>query len=180
MSVGTYFASFNTSLSQLGKALLEDITEVVFCCRDGVETVCAVTPNLSTLTSIVGVVPSEVSSAFTGRYFIDLDSIGTSTVRFYVDGNGAGEVLINYNYNSHNTLMQKKIYKEGSDKFNVLIDRYDGSGLLVSANEPESQTDRASWTGSASTADAVEGSSYKARWLSKGRKPQSYIYVIGD
>mgnify|MGYP003384078207 CR=1 FL=1 len=180
MSVGTYFASFNATLGQLSDAVLEDINEVVFCCRDGLETICAVTPSLSTLTSIVGTVPVEVESALTGRYFIDLDSVNTSAVRFYVDGVGEGEVLINYNYDASNTLTQKKIYKEGSDKFNVVIDRYDGSGLLVSSNEPESQTDRTSWTGSDLTADTVEDSPYRTRWMSKGHKPQSYIYVLGS
>lgn len=178
MSVGTYFSSSNTSLAQLSTAILEDINEVIFCCRDGVETVCAVTPSLSTLASIVGTVPSEVQSANTGRYFIDLDSVGTSAVRFYVDAESAGEQIINYNYDASNVLTQKKIYKEGSDKFSIRIDRYDGSGTLVSANEPEYQTDRTSWTGSATIADAVESSPYRARWLSKGNTPQSYIYVM--
>lgn len=178
MSAGTYFSSFNSALGQLNPDILDDINEIVFCCRGGVETVCAVTPSLATLTTIVGVVPSEVQSATTGRYFIDLDSIGTSTVRFYVDGASTGEMLLNYNYGASNTLIQKKVYKEGPDKFNITIDRYDGSGVLVSADEPESQTDRSSWTGSSALADTVEASPFRVRWLSKGNTPQSYIYVL--
>ena len=136
------------------------------------------TPSLSTLTSIVGTVPWEVRSAVTGRYFVDLDSVGTSTVRFYVDAPNDDEQLINYNYDDSNTLIQKKVYKNGSDKFNALIDRYDGYNNLVSSDEPESQTDRTAWTGSTATADSVDASPYSARWLSKGNTPQSYIYVL--
>lgn len=184
MSVGTYFSSAAPSLSQLSAAVLADISEIVFCCRGGIETTCIVTYNLSTLTTLMGTVPDVLQSAVTGRYFLDIDSLNTSVVRTYVDSPNPNEVILNYNFDASNNLVQKKIYKrvflaDGTlDPYNLLIDRYDGAGNLVSANEPEAQTDRDSWTGSSSLADAAEASPYRVRWMSKGNTPQSYIYVL--
>lgn len=180
MSLGSYFSHTDPSLSNLGSEVLEDITGVVFSCRDGVDTVCAVTSSISTLSSIMGDVPSVIQEAVTGRYFVDLASLGSNKVRLYVDSDRANEMIVGYYFSSDNEMLIEKRYKKPSEDSPLLcpVDRYDASGRLISANEPEAVSDRSCWTGSASWADAADSSPYIVRYTHKLSKPQSYIFVF--
>lgn len=180
MSIGTYFSSCDPSLSALSADVLNDIEGLLFSYRDGVESVCVVTEKLSTLASIIGVVPTEIKNASTRRYFVDLSSVGTDKLRLYIDSNDAKNVLIGYYFGSDNKMEIKKVYKRVSgDIFTIHIDRYNDQGILISSNEPELQSDRTSWLGSATWADLADNSPYYTRYLAKSNKPQSYIYVEG-
>ena len=180
MSLGTYFSHTDTSLSNLSSEVLCDITGIVFSCRDGISTICAVTPSISTLSRIMGDVPSVIQEAVTGRYFVDLASLGSDRVRLYVDSEKPDEMIVGYYFSSNNEMLIEKRYKKPSEASPLLcpVDRYDNSGRLISANEPEAVSDRSCWTGSAAWADAADGSPYTVRYTHKLSKPQSYIFVF--
>ena len=179
MSVGTYFAPLVPSLSDLGEEVLEDINQVVLSVRDGVESVCAVTPSLETLAAIIGEVPVEIQEATTSRYGVDLESIGSDKVRLYVDSPELPEILIGYYFSSDNAVVQKKIYKRPTvESTDILVDRFDAEGTLISYNEPESPCKRRHWQGRGDLADRADRSPYLVAYLKKGAAPQSYISVL--
>lgn len=180
MSLGTYFSHIDTSLSNLSSKVLDDITGIVFSCRNGIDTVCVVTPSISTLSDIMGDVPLVIQKAVTGRYFVDLASLGSDRVRLYVDSEKPNEMIVGYYFSPDNEMLIEKRYKKPSEASPLLcpVDRYDPSGRLISANEPEVVSDRSSWTGSSTWADAADGSPYTVRYTHKLSKPQSYIFVF--
>ena len=179
MSLGTYFSSIDLSLSNLSDSILEDIHQVVLSHRDGVDSICVFTPNLGTLESLLpNGVPSEVYKATTARYAVDLLSIGTDQLRLYVDSPASDETLIGYYFTSDNRMSQKKNYKRNPSNIkSLLIDRYDNVGTLISSNEPENESDSSCWQGNPAWAAMAEASPYRVRYLFKGSKPQSYIFV---
>ena len=178
MSLGVYFSSYHSSLTALSPSVLDNVKQVILSYRDGVESVCVIVPTLDILTEIVGTVPSEVQEAITLRYFVDLSSVGTDKLRLYVDSPDPAATIIGFYFDSNNALVEKKIYKKDPEDIKALfVDRYNALGELISADEPEYQSDRTSWLGNTEWADLAEASPYEIRYLFKGAKPQSYIYI---
>jgi hypothetical protein len=181
MSLGMYFSSCHPTLMALSPSVLGSIKQVILSYRDSVESVCVVVPTLDMLADIVGSIPAEVQESTTLRYFVDLSSVGTNKLRLYVDSPDKEVSIIGFYFDSNNALLEKKLYKKDPEDTKALfVDRYNASGVLISADEPEYQSDRSSWLGSAEWADLSEASSYEVRYLHKANKQQSYIYVLGN
>ena len=72
MTAGERFAHLHTSTSSLSDSVLGKTTELIYCFRDGVESVCLVTHEREVLMDICGMVPSAVYNADTRRYAVDL------------------------------------------------------------------------------------------------------------
>ena len=176
--IGTLFASLHPSTRDLDSAVLDKTTSFVYCCRDEVESVTLVTNSKETLSSLIGDLPEEIYD--TGRYAIDLSSIGTNKVRIYLNSQSKSEYLIGYYFSSDNSVLEKKVYKktEGDD---ILIDRYNSSGSLISANEREVLATKSDWSGSNSLADSVESiaseNNVRVFYSKKADKNQNYIVV---
>ena len=181
MSVGTNLAHFHKSTAALPADVLEDIGEVIYTVRSGVFSVCVVMSKLETLARLIGTVPDLIQAATTKRYFVDLQSIGTDTLRLYTDAPEPDVVIYGYYFYPPHEMLQKKVYKKvGPGK--LAIDRYNGNGVLFSANEPESQGDSSCWLGARDFADRVEREAsthgYAVRYTYKEGKPQSYLRVM--
>lgn len=180
MDTGNDFSFVSPSINDLPAGIKDQLTEIVFSWRDGVESVCAVTENMPCLCSLLGHdVPSEVSGAITRRYGVDLESIGTDTLRLYVDGSDEGVSLVSFKYSSDLKLTEKKLYKKATQ--GVLIDRYDASGQLISGDESEFPVSKSEFLGSAELADRMEqvanDKGYAIKFLKKGNANQSYARV---
>jgi hypothetical protein len=161
--------------------VLEDIGEVIYTMRSGVFSVCVVMSKLETLTKLIGTVPDLIQSAVTKRYFVDLQSIGTDTLRLYTDAPEPEVVIYGYYFYPPHEMLQKKVYKKvGPGK--LAIDRYNGNGILISAAELESQGEPSCWLGDRGFADRVEREAstngYAVRYTYKEGKPQSYLRVM--
>jgi hypothetical protein len=181
MSVGATISHLHKFTAALPADVLEDIGEVIYTVRDGVFSVCVVMSRLETLAKLIGTVPDLIQSAITKRYFVDLQSIGTDTLRLYTDAPEPDVVLYGYYFHPPHEMLQKKVYKKvGPGK--LAIDRYNGNGVLFSANEPESQGDSSCWLGDKDFADRVEREAsthgYAVRYTYKEGKPQSYLRVM--
>jgi len=164
----------------LSANVLGSIKQIILSYRDGVESVCIIVPTLDILTEIIGSIPSEVQEADTLRYFVDLSSVGTDKLRLYIDSPDKEVSIIGFYFDINKALVEKKLYKKDPEDIKTLyVDRYNASGVLISADEPEYQSDRSSWLGSVEWADLAEASLYEVRYLHKANKPQSYIYVQG-
>lgn len=181
MSVGTTLSHLHKSTSALPADVLEDIGEVIYTMRDGMFSVCVVMSKLETLAKLIGPVPDLIKDAKTKRYFVDLQSIGTDTLRLYTDAPEADVVLYGYYFYPPHEMLQKKVYKKvGRGK--LAIDRYNGNGVLISAAEPESQGEPSCWLGDKDFAARVEQEAsthgYMVLYTHKEEKPQSYLRVM--
>jgi hypothetical protein len=153
-------------------------TELIITERDGVLSVCYVTDSLFDFIKLVGDVPQSIREADTERYGVDLESIGTNKVRLYTDGDSSRNEALHGYYVNNGAIYEKKRYKRNADG-GLLIDRYDASGVIISADEPETSGDRSIWTGPSEIADAAEamGGSWSVVYMEKGNAPQSYIRI---
>lgn len=181
MSVGATLAHLHKYTAELPADVLEDIGEVIYTMRNGLFSVCVVMSKLETLTKLIGTVPDLIQSAVTKRYFVDLQSIGTDTLRLYTDAPEPDVVIYGYYFYPPHEMLQKKVYKKvGPGK--LAIDRYNGNGILISANEPERQGDPSCWLGDRDFAARVEQeagtNAYAVRYTYKEGKPQSYLRVM--
>ena len=176
--IGNLFASLHSSTSDLDTSVLDRTTSFVYCCRDGVESVTLVTNSKETLRSLVGELPEEIYD--TGRYAIDLSSIGTDKVRIYLNSQSKDEYLVGYYLSSSNSVLEEKKYKK-TDTDDILIDRYDANGDLISSNEREVLATKSDWSGSSSLADDIEAiaseNNLRVQYSKKADKDQSYIIV---
>lgn len=181
MSVGTTLSHLHKSTAALPAAVLEDIGEVIYTIRDGMFSVCVVMSKLDTLTKLMGTVPDLIQNAPTKRYFVDLQSIGTDILRLYIDGSEPGVVIYGYYFDPSLKMLQKKNYKKVRPG-ELAVDRYNGDGVLVSANEPEKQGDSSCWLGGKDFVAQVEREAndhgYKVWYTYKQEKPQSYLRVV--
>ena len=180
MTIGEYFAACHPTLKNLSIDVLRDITQIILSYRDGVSSVCVVVNSPDSLERIIKTVPDEIRNATTRRYGVDLSSVGTDKLRLYIDSNVKGETIIGYYYDKNNNVIEKKHYKKDPNNTKaILVDRYDAAGAIISSDEPEYQSDRSCWKGSVEWADMVAASPYEVRYMHKGNKPQSYIYIQG-
>ena len=181
MSVGTTLSHLHESTSALPADVLEDISEVIYTVRNGVFSVCVVMSKLETLEKLIGTVPDLIQDAKTKRYFVDLQSIGTDTLRLYTDAPEPDVVIYGYYFYPPHEMLQKKVYKKVSPG-KLAIDRYNGNGVLISSGEPEAKGDRSCWLGDKDFALRVEQEAsahgYAARYTYKEGKPQSYLRVM--
>ena len=171
------FEPFFQSLRDLPFQTQLAATELIITERDDVLSVCYVTDDLFTFIKLVGSVPQSIREAETERYGVDLESIGTNKVRLYTDGDSSRNEALHGYYVNNGAIYEKKRYKRSDN--GLLIDRFDASGALISADEPETSGDRSIWTGPSEIADAAEamGGSWSIVYMEKGNAPQSYIRV---
>lgn len=180
MSVGNDFSFVSSKLNDLSDNVRNQLTEVIHSWRDGKESVCVATESFDCLSDLLSNnVPSHVSEATTRRYFVDLESIGTDTLRLYIDGPDKEIELISFKYDTNLNLTEKKIYKRGEGV--TLIDRYNASDELISSNETEFLIPKSDFLGSSKIADRMEqvanDNNYSIKFVKKGNANQSYIRV---
>tara|TARA_R100001510_G_C7643190_1_gene200712 strand:+ start:1095 stop:1745 length:651 start_codon:yes stop_codon:yes gene_type:complete len=181
--VGNDFRFLTPALDNLSPDIRDQLVEVIYSWRDGVESVCVVTESLDCLkTMLNGNVPSEISKAkmTPPRYFVDLESIGTDNLRLYIDDSQRMDIsIVGFKFDSNGNLTERKDYWR--DKEGVLIDRYDASNNLISSKEPEIMVTKDDFLGSSEIADKVEQIANERRydlvWMNKVNTKQSYIRI---
>jgi hypothetical protein len=176
MSWVNKFGQHSSALNQMSFLVFPSVQELVFSCRDGELSVCVVFNSIEALTDIIGSVPSEISSASTNRYGVDLESVGTSKLRLYCDGQTDSEMLRSYAYSASRSLIESKIYKRSDGEYPILIDRYNAFNDLISADEPEYSGDSSLLTGPAEIIDTASG--HDVIYLAKVNADQCYMRVI--
>ena len=141
------FTGYSAALDALPLAAKDSIVELIWSLRGAatpIQTVCVVVLSLDDLAQICGVIPSEVSEGYGRRYFVDLESIGTSYERFYVDR--ADEYSIwGYVYDK-GVLTETKVYKRNG-KYEISLDRYAPDGVVKSRDEVEKEVSTSAWSG---------------------------------
>jgi hypothetical protein len=177
------FKGHSAALDQLSDSYLEATSELIWSYRSGVVSLCWVTEDLSAFTEVLGgTVPEILTLTGSSRYFVDLESIGSDKIRLYIDSPNDGEVLIGYYFGSleHDAVpYEYKVYSSVS-KTEVSINRYTGSGDLISEGEGEVQTNApADWSGPKELLDLCKEQSGSVRILKKVSKDQSYLRLTG-
>ena len=180
MSLVSRFKKHSALLDSMSFILHNSVSELVFCCRDGETSLCVVFSNIEALSTLIGDLPAEIEQAESKRFAVDLESIGTSRLRIYVDGQDDGELLRGFYFDSQNRMTTLKKYKRTDDKAIISVDRYDGAGNIIGEDEPEAASDSTSWTGPSEILEAALDAEqdHIVIFLSKSDKDQSYIRII--
>lgn len=179
MSLYSRFSQHNALLRGIDLTARQGISELVFSCRDGQLSLCVVFSDVMALRSVIGTVPDVIEQANGNRFGVDLESIGTDRLRLYIDGQDGGESIRGFYFDQDLQMDVLKKYKR-ADGFGLLIDRYDGSGNLISPDEPESASDSSCWTGPQEIMDAAIDAQqdHSVIFLEKGDKNQNYIRIV--
>lgn len=170
------FAKHSEALKEMSFTLWPFITEIAFCDRQGDFSTSVCFNDIAALRDYVGDIPSEVLSASTTRYGFNLESLRSGNQRFYVNGQADGETVRAYHYNAQNQLTHWKSYKKSSGQYPILVDRYNASGEIISADEPEESGDSSFWTGSSEIIDTASG--HDVIYLRKVNANQSYMRIM--
>lgn len=184
MSINAYaFTGYSAALDSLEDHQLDQTSELIWSYRSGSLSVCWVTEDLETFIEVLGgSAPEVVTNNQSSRYAVDLESLDDDTVRLYIDSPEDDEVLIGYYFPYLSQAAEPseyKIYKRAGGK-GVAIDRYTGSGSLISSDEGEVQTDaKEDWRGPVPLYDICVGQPGTLRVLKKTQKDQSYLRLTG-
>jgi len=170
------FAKYSSCLNTMSFTVYPSVQELVFSYRDSQLSVCVVFTDMGALQDIIGNIPSELQLATTNRYGVDLESIGTSKLRLYCDGQADDEMLRSYAYNRSKQLIESKIYKRSTGQYPILIDRYNASGEKISSDEPEESGNSSFWTGPSEIIDTASG--HDVIYLRKVNKDQCYMRIM--
>jgi len=187
-SVGKDFSFLSPALDNLSSDIKNQLVEVIYCWRDGVESVNVVTESLDCLRTLLnGNVPTEISEAKVysiPRYGIGLESIGTDSVRLYTDDEQRDDICaVSYKFNSDGDLIERKDYwrDKTGDQPGVLIDRYDASNNLISSNESAIMVTKSDFLGSSEIADKIEQianeKKYTVVFSNRVKSKHSYIRI---
>jgi hypothetical protein len=177
------FDGYSAALDQLPDHCRDATSELIWSYRMGELSLCWVTEDVAAYTEVLGgTVPEILTISGSGRYFVDLESLGTSKIRLHIESPNEGEVLIGYYFDSLATdasPYEYKIYTRAS-KTGVCINRFDGAGVVISQDEGEVETeDQADWKGPDSLLQTCLINAGQLRILKKTLKDQSYLRMIG-
>jgi len=171
------FAGHFPRLDALTQAQKDALTGLVFCNRAGQDSVTIVTKDLACISSIVGSSASARLSDGAKKYGVDLESVGTDTLRLYADYRQQGVELIGYYINADGSLAQTKVYNKVSAE-ETTIERRDASGKLLGSEDGEVRCGRGEWTGSSALADKAEASGMTHWYTRKTNKDQTYLVIF--
>lgn len=171
------FRGYSTSLDQIPKRLYSDISDVIFSQRQNIFSVCIVFNSLGSLQSITKNVPSKITEGSHRSYAVDLESINSNQIRYYVRPNDMpGVEVIGYLVDSNGNVIEKKIYERAGLR-KLSINRYDSSDNLISPNEPEGRCSEEEWKGPKELIDIARNNGLRADFLKKFAKDQSYLLI---
>ena len=163
-SVAEDFSFLSPALDNLPTNIKNQLAEIVYCWRDGVESVIVVTESLDCFQTLLkDNVPTEMLEAKVysryPRYGVDLESIGTDNVRMYTDDEQRADIsAISYKFNSDGNLTEKKDFwrHRVGDQKNALIDTYDASNNLTFFKRPLTVLTKSDFLGSSELVDKIE------------------------
>lgn len=175
------FVGYSAALDDMPDHIAQKTTELVWSYRDGVLSLCWVTEDLDAFIEYLGgSVPQVITNAYSRRYAVDLESIGTDKIRLYIDSPNDGEVLIGYYFDSlasDAVAYEYKIYKRDGRNA-VLVDRYNSEGVLISSDEGEVMTNVITdWKGPSALLAICQAQPQELRILKKVSKDQSYLRI---
>ena len=175
------FVGYSAALDDMPDHIAQKTLELVWSYRAGVLSLCWVTDDLEAFIEYLGgSVPQVITNAYSRRYAVDLESIGTDKIRLYIDSPNEGEVLIGYYFDSlasDATAYEYKIYKRNGRE-GVLVDRFSPDGTLISSDEGEVMTNvETDWKGPSSLLAICKDQPQELRILKKVSKDQSYLRI---
>ncbi len=171
------FKGFSSRLDLVPVKLYDDISELVFSQRENIFSVCVVFNKLSSLSAISTNIPSEIIDGSFDSYAVDLESLDTDELRFYVRPKNNPKIeVIGYLSDKEGNILQKKIYKV-SGKNSLNIDRFDASGMLISPNEPEGRCSEEEWLGPKILVNIARNNGLRTFFIKKFAKNQTYLSI---
>tara|TARA_Y100000996_G_scaffold181993_1_gene142285 strand:- start:345 stop:1010 length:666 start_codon:yes stop_codon:yes gene_type:complete len=199
-SVAEDFSFLSPVLNNLPSDIKSQLVEVVYCWRDGVESVSVVTESLDCLSALLnGNVPTEISEAkmysttvhaaqpyqYLPRYGVDLDSIGTDNLRLATGDEGReGISAVAFKYDSSGNLIEREDYwrDKTGDQSGMLVDRYDAYDNLIISKELDSVVvAKDDFLGSSEIADKIEQIANEKRYglvfANKVKAKESHIRI---
>lgn len=174
-------AALYPSFNKIPQEHVGSIKEIVFSCRDGVNSICVVFNNANALSAVAPNIPSSILEYVSHRYAVDLESLGTDRERYYVDLIDHPTISIKGWFCNNGEIYQEKNYRRASSG-GVEVDRYNVSGELISEAEPEIEATESDWSGHPEVISIVSkdyGSTVGHIFLKKVLTNQTYVRLFG-
>jgi len=175
--ISALYPSFN----KIPQEHLENISEVVFSWRDGVDSICVVFRTPEALRAIAPNVPLSITNRKANRYAADLESIGSTRERYYVDVPSDPVISIMGWFCNNGVIEQEKEYRRAGESV-LEVDRYNGEGEMISSAEPEVETLESEWRGRPEVLTIVKSYPEESAGfivLKKTLTDQTYIRLYG-
>ena len=168
--------------------MLYNKEEIIYCCRNGVTTVCDVYMSYTSMAGAVGVenVPQFLTDLNANttysepvRWGVDKESLNTNIKRFYVGVEYQDESNPNlqgrgYKFNSNNELLEYNEYVV-EDDVNLVVNKYHANGSIIESGGHEAETTDADWTGNTSVLTMAQNSGKRYHILKKQYANQTYL-----
>lgn len=173
------FKKYSQDLSLLTDEILNDLCSLAFSNREGQLSVSVGTRNTETFKKICPAIslPGDFLIGDFIKWGIDLESVHSARIRIYRVQPKSNKVRIEGFYiDKSGNILEKKLYTLRSSG-ELVIDRYDASGNLVSSNEIEKECLEADWTGPQELIDEVKLKGHEHNFMKKMAKDQVYLVI---
>lgn len=162
-------------LRHLPNAVKQNVIELIFSYRNGVESICLFVTSVDVLSLLVKNLPDDFIQKKYYRYAVDLESIGTDKIRVYRDDDNCS--LVGHYIDCYGNILETKHYVLDREVHELTIYRYDSNKNLISSDEKEIVTAEDSWKGSPLAILLAKQYNLHTIYLKKVNKDQCYIRV---
>lgn len=168
------FEDYYDEIKYVSEDVRDDIVEILFCYRKGINSIMVVFTNYESFENVVEDVPDEIKNHKHKRYGVDLKSLNTDMVRLYTNPYDVNITALGL-YVKDGKVFETKEYYGYDDS--IKIKRYDASKTILRDDECEKRVPIAHWKGPPEVLDILkklelEDMSY---CIAKTYKDQSYI-----
>ena len=176
------FEGINENLAKLDKTTKDAIVQLIFSCRDSVESVWASFESFDVFSKLVGLVPEKIKQDYESdkshRFYVDLESLNTNNVQLYTSYKEVGVQLIGY-YVNNGQIYETEIYQDidGIMPKSMRVKHYDSEMNLIDDQETTNAVELSEWSGNKEIIDMALEHSLNIKCLKKTIKNQNYLLV---
>jgi hypothetical protein len=171
------FEGYSNRFDSLSNDVRLKLCYLEFCERNGKLSLVVATEDPETFKKIYKKVPNDFFEGDFKMWGIDLESIGTDTIRIYRVPPKPNKVRIHGFYIDPNgDILQTKIYTK-LDVGTYQIKRYDSNGALIGTEEGEKICSEQEWKGPKDLIEKVRAGGYEFTFSKKESKPQTYLII---
>lgn len=174
------FKGYSQRFDNLSQSIKENLSTIIFCYREPDLSLTVVTKAKNVFVEMCKdfIVPSIILSEDAVKWGVDLESIDSEKIRIYIEFPKNKEISIYGFYISKDgKILEKKVYSKYMDNNQLIIDRYDSMGNVISKGEIEVECEESDWTGPSDLVKIAKDNNYKHAFIKKISKNQTYLVI---
>lgn len=173
------FKGYSQRFDDLSQSIKENLITIIFSHRAPDLTLCPVTKEKNIFMEMCKefTVPDILFSVNAVKWGVDLESIGSEKIRVYSFFPTVNEIsLYGFYISKDGKILEKKVYTKSMDN-QLIIDRYDSMGNVISKGEIEVIGEESDWTGPSDLVKIAKDNNYKHAFMKKISKEQTYLVI---